>query len=363
MFELFTQRFESNNSVLRPPSFDLIRRIYYREIEKIVHYYNDRVFTIKSDHILCRILNTVSVPLSYDLDRYTQAAYARSPYISKHFNFTSDIHYGKFFDGIFYGAGCTELLLMDDSYFNPYESLVKWKKLQAVKVLEHPVSDLGLNLPDGERNSSAKGLVVMSVNIPLLLIQFRGFMTEQIARMDRAEISQLDISHFVHMYVLPGMLQSHAEIVILNRLKNLYYGAPMSETLQKHPFMVVDYSRRLDDVLKDCLDNISSRQMLYNTMMKNIPTIFHQDMQEFLLMPDIARTRQAWWALLLARLSTMAFLFDVGSNKARAVNSNLLARMRIDARMLDRENILVSQLPEDLFYEVQEMIDKLRTQS
>lgn len=359
MYDLFTQRFDSNNSVIRPASFELIRRIYYREIEKITQYYNERVFTLNSNHLVCRLLNTASVPFYYELDRYTQVAYARSPYIAKYFNFTSDINYGKFFDGVFYGKGCTELVLSVEDYFNPYEALQNWKTLEAITVLEHPVSDLALNLPDGAQNSTATGLVVVAINVPLLLVQFRGFMAQQLGRMERAEAGQLDVAHFVHMYVLPGMLKSHMEIVLLNRMKNLHYGAPMSDRLEDHAFSVIDYSGKIDKVLQEVLKHIASRQITYSSMLKNIPTVFYRDMQEFLIMPDIAPTRQAWWALLLTRLGTAKFLVDVGADEARRTNSSLLARMRIDAKRLDRENILVSQLPEQLFYEVQSSIDTL----
>lgn len=359
MYDLFTQRFDSNNSVIRPPAFELIRRIYQRETETIIEYYNDRVFTVRSNHLLCRLLTTASVPFYYDLDRYTQAAYARSPYIAKYFNFTSDINYGKFFDGVFYGEGCSELILSYEEYFNPYEAIQNWKNLSPVTVIEHPVSDLALNLPDGKDNSTAKGLVVVSINVPMLLVQYRGFVTQQLGRVQSGNPSLLDIAHFVHMYVLPGMMKSHIEIVILNRMKNLYYGAPMSDALDKHAFAVVNYSDKIDRVLEDIIDHVSDRQILYNSLLKNIPCIWHRDMQEFLLMPDIAPTRQAWWALILSRLSTVKFLFDIGGEEARRVNSSLLNRMRIDAKRLDRESILASQLPEDLFYEFQTMIDEI----
>lgn len=359
MYDLFTQRFDSNNSVIRPPAFELIRRIYQREIGRIVQYYNERVFTVPSNHLLCRLLTTASVPFSYELDRYTEAAYARSPYIGKHFNFTSDISYGKFFDGIFYGKGCTELVVSVEEYFNPYDAIQNWKSLTPVTVLEHPVSDLGLMLPDGDENSTAKGLAVIAVNIPMLLIQFRGFMIEQASRVGDIQASLLDTSHFVHMYVLPGMMKSHTEIVILNRLKNLFYGAPMSDAMGHHAFQVTDYSDKLDRVLNEIIAHVRDRSILYASMLKNIPTVFSRDMQEFLLMPDIAPTRQVWWALLLTRLSTMNLLFDMGGEEARRNNATLLNRLRIDMKRLDRESILTMSLPDDLYYETAERIENM----
>jgi len=358
MYQLFTKQFDSANSVIKPGGFDYLQRTYQREILNINDYYNNRVYAIKSNHLLCRLLQSANVPHQYEIDRFMEAAYARSPYISKHFKFTSDINYGIFHQGIFYGDGVDELIIYDESYFNPYEAIINWKNIQAVKVLEHPVSSLGLLIPNGKRNTTSTGLAVISIDIPLLLIQYRGFCSQQFLKVDYEENadSLLAVTHFLHMYVLPNMLYSHIELVIRNRLMNLFYGAPMDVSLAKHPFPVINYDDKLDKCLLTIIKHIKDTNMQYFSMLKNIPSIFVRDCQAALQMPDMAKTRQVWWALLLTRLNTMKFLLDIGGSKGISNNKSFINKLQIDIKRLLDENLIESMLPEDMYFDTKETL-------
>jgi hypothetical protein len=353
MYKLFSKRFEANNSVIRPPAFELLRRIYQREIFNIVNYYNNRVYAVKSNHILCRVINTTLASFNNDLDRYVEIINTRSPYVAKHFNFTSPIGYGTEHDGLFYGKGNTEIIVYDEEYFNPYAEIANWRQIKAIEVLYHEFSDLGLLLPDGSVNSTDKGLCVIKINIPLLLIQYRGFVQEQFAKMAEND-SRLGITHFVHMYVLPNMLYSHIELCIMNRLMNLFYSAPMGDAIGKHAFPIVDYSGRLDNVLKDVLHHIENTGYLYYTYLKNIPSVFKQDMQDCLIMPDMAKTKQVWWALTISRLRIMKFLIDCGDSRGLASNRSLINRMKLDFKRILDENTIEMVLNKDLYFDLSE---------
>jgi len=360
MYELFTKRFTSNNSVIRVPAFDYIRRTYQKEVARIVEYYQSRVYAVKSNHLLCRLLTTALVPMSYDLERYTEAAFTRSPYVAKHFNFTSEINYGEVFKGIFYGKGCDELIIYYDEYFDAAEVLVDWKKIQAVKVITHPVSNLGLLLPNGNKNNREEGLAVISINLPLLLVQYRGFILQQASKFVEEETdSLLAVSHFVHMYVLPNMLYSHADMVLVNRTMNLYYGAPMGEALTRHPFAVSDYSDKVDRSLNLILKKIQNNSMFYYSSLKNIPSFFSEDSQESMLLPDLAETRQVWWALLLSRLYLMKFLLDAGGTEGIANNGRYVNDLKIDVKRMLRDNSMKAKLPKDLYHDVSYVLEDI----
>lgn len=357
MYKLFTKRSDSNNSVIKPPAFELIRRIYQREIATITEYYNSRVYAVPSNHLLCRLLTTGFVSIEHDLSRYLQILYARAPYLAKYFNFTSEISYGKIFDGVFYGPGNDEIILYTEDYFNPFDALENWKSLKPVTVLEHPVSDFGLTLLNGKENSTAKGLSVISINIAMLFIMYRGFLIQQGSKFNST--SQLGTEHFVNMYVLPGMLNSHIEIALLNRLKNLFYAAPMSSSLKKLPFLVVDYTDKIDRVNKEILEHLEDTSRLYVQDLKCIPSFFEEDMQSVLMMPDLAKTRQIWWSLLLARLGTIKFLIDIAGDKGRSANNSYINKLKLDVKQLSRENLIASVLPKDLYYEVKSIFDEI----
>ena len=359
MYKLFTKLFEANNSIIKPPGFELIKRIYQREILNIVNYYHNRVYAVQSQHFLCRLLDIASISSTYDLDRYLEIALARSPYVAKHFKFTSDLSYGEFKDGVFYGPGHQELIIYNEEYFDRYEAYKNWRNVQAIRVLDHQISDSSLLLPTGKKNTSAEGFVSITINLPLLLVQYKGFMAEQAVKQNLNNDSLLGVTHFVHMYVLPNMLYSHIEIVILNRLLNLYYGAPMSEPLKRHPFPVVNYDGKLDKILYYILEHIERAGIYYYSLLKNVPSIFMNDMQQVLLMPDIAKTRQQWWSMLTTRMKVMQFLIDVGGERAIRSNGVYINRAKVDYKRLLDENIIKVMLPENMYYDQVKFIEQV----
>ena len=359
MYQLFSNVFLGNNSIIRPPEFELVKRTYQKEVLNIVNYYSNNVFYLKNTHLLVRLLNTFAIPVQYELDRFVDVALTRSPYVAKYFNFTSNLSYGKFHDGVFYGEGNPELLLYIDTYFNPFEVINNWKDIQAVKVLDHCVSNLSLVLPNGKVNNVEKGLAVIEINIPLLLVQYRCFMMEQAIRIGNGSEMQLDASHFVIKHVLPNMLYSHVEIVLLNRLVNSYYGAPMGQALKKYPFPIIDYGDKVDAVFSKIIKHIKGHNMSYYSSLKNIPSIFHADGQESLLMPDVARTRQVWWALLLTRFKVMKLMLDIGGDRGRHNNRSYVNKLQVDLKRLLEENMLMNTLPKNLHYDIMQDIMRI----
>lgn len=353
MYQIFTKRYEVSGSIISPPGFELIQRTLENSISKITNYFRSRVFAVKSNHLLCRILDTGLVPTSYSDERFLQALYARSIYVSKYYNLTSSVNYGKMFKGVFYN-GCDEIILYTEEYYNP-DILEDWKNIQAVRVLDHPVSNMGLLLPDGNINNSESGLAVIEINIPLLISQYRCFLNSRLVDDNN---SLLGVTHFVHMFVLPNMLYSHIELVILNRLMNLFYGAPMGEALKHLPFPVIDYSNKTDVVLTIVKNRLKSMNSNYPTMLMNIPSVYSSDMEVGLTMPDIALTRQAWWALLLSRLRAMEFLIDI-SSKAIGNNKSLINTLKIDVKRLSRDNPIQTIIPKDMYYDIMQTFTKI----
>lgn len=359
MYGLFTHKYTSNNSVIRPGSFRLVDFTLKKQIQHILDYYHSRVFAIESNHLLCRLLTIAGIPFQYDLNRYTDLAFTRSPYIAKHFNFTSDITYGTIFDGLFYGNGNTEIIIAKEEYFDPYDAIKDWENIEAIRVLDHNVSNTMFLVPDGRDNNIGKGLVVIEINIPLLLIQYRGFVEQQYNKIVSGNVSQLAVTHFVRMYALPNMLKSHSEIVLLNRFMNLFYGAPMDMALKHYPFPLIDYSDKLDRILLEIIKHVKDRGLLYFSVLKNIPSIYKEDMQAVLLMPDVARTRQVWWSLLLTRLKVIKFLIDIGGEVGIHANGTYINKLKIDLRRLLEENILKNRIPADIYYDYSSIIEDI----
>lgn len=83
MYSIFNEEERLHLPRILFPAFDYIRRTYINEILNIVDYYNNRVYAVKSNHFLSNLLYHLNIPMQYNIDRYTDVAYARGPYLAK----------------------------------------------------------------------------------------------------------------------------------------------------------------------------------------------------------------------------------------------------------------------------------------
>lgn len=358
MFDLFVHPSHQQYGKITYAEFDYLRVAYLRELGNIENYYHNRVYAVKSNHFLANLLTHLNVPMQYETEQYVNVATTRAPYLANAMRMTSVLDSGQLFDGVFYGPGCAELLLVDDSYFNPFYAELNWERICAVKVLLHPKSDLALLLPNGKVSGTEKGLAVLSINIPLLALQYRCFVQRQ-AKHVEGEIGQLGLSHFIHMFVLPNILYSHIDIAIQNRLMNITYQAPMGEAILKHPFPVYDYRHRIDRVLTKVNNELINRDYYFEEILRFVPSISSDSMQQALMMPDVAPTRQIQWAMLLSRLPIMAWMVEVVGGSGLGRNRSQFNALQKTLKRIQRENIYQQVLPEDLAYDTELTIERL----
>jgi len=319
------------------------------DVSRVIDYYNVRTFPVKTDHLLVKLIRTMNVPLSYDLDHYYEVASARALFVANTMEFTSSINVGKWFEGIFY-AGSPELVIAYTGQDRPSELAKGWRSLQAVKVLECPISNMAYMLPNGQDHNSETGLAVIGIDLPALMVQYRCFVQQQQMRLESGEGEHLGIHHFVGKYVLPNMLHSQTDLAIMNRLINLQTGAPMGESKKRHVFHISDYTVWLDRGLNEVLHRISTLKMEYSNILSQIPTVFSDNP---LGMPDMAETRQVWWALFVTRFKEIQFLIDVAGENGKHYNQALINTLKIDLKRFKSENVLQKRLPIEMYDDIQ----------
>ena len=359
MLEIFNNELTTpNQNQIHFYEFENIKATFLTDLININQFYNDRVYAIKNNNFLVRLLTNLDVPMSYSVDRFVTVASARAPYVATGMRMTSELSKGIFHNGCFYGQETLEIILNDTDYFNPFFAEKNWRKISAIKVLLQPKSDLNLLLPNGKQSSNGGGLAVISINIPLLAVQYRSFCLEQIARM-ASKGSLLGITHFIHMYVLPSMLYSQTDTVVMNRLMNLFYGKPQNEAFYRHPFSIhSNYANKMDLVLNKILKNIDGKTLRYETILETIPGISEVNMLDALAMPDITPTLQVLPALMLSRLEIMSFLIDVGGINGKKINRDSITKLQRTLFGLNNNN-LFETLPKSMLFDVQETIKKI----
>jgi hypothetical protein len=365
MYSLFNPASNISQGTLKPASWIYVNNGLKHNLADVIKFYRKNPMAVKSSHFLVKLLQSITIPQSQNLERYYSNVDAISLKLSMTFGMTSSIYRGHSFNGIFYGPGNIEFLIATDESFDLFEENNNWENIQAVKVLRHPRSDLGLNILDGSDISYEKGIAVISINIPLLAVQYRAFRLAEIAATtddDGEQVeSQRTIMQFIHMYVLPNMLFSHLDYAIFNRIFNLELNRPLGEIPKNHSFYLPDYSSKMTKVHNEILDYIRNTNSSFYGMLQTIPVVVKKNVEEVMMLPDIAITRQVLWVLVIARLPELLFLCKLTKESTGNKNQSEINRIIRYFLNYKYDNIFRQMLTSDTLEDVLDDIEDIKS--
>jgi hypothetical protein len=359
MYNLFNLMAPAGQGVHKDPAWLYVRDGLKRSLGTVISYYRKHPMAVQSSHFLVRLLHSITVPQSMNLERYYDNVDAMALNMSMALKMTSPIYRGHLFDGVFYGQDCPEVLIAHTDAFDPFEAHRNWQNLCPVKVLRHPKSDLGMNLPDGTHSGSETGLAVIAINIPMLAIQYRAFRLNEEMLADINPESQRSIMQFIHMYVLPNMLFSHLDIALFNRMENHRKGAPLGETTKQHPFYLTDFTDKVDRVQEGILHNLQRAGKDFTGILRSVPLVTKDTLERAMALPDVAPTRQVLWGLVLARLPILTFLFSVLEDGPGMRSRTEVNRVLRAIQQWKTDQLLRTMLPVEEYLFAQDEIDNI----
>lgn len=358
MQNLFSLMPEVHLGTFKVPQWLYVREGLQRNVAAVQAYARQNPTAVRAQHFLVRLLGAIDVSHAHNLERYYDIVDSRALNVAMALKMTSPIYPGQVFEGEFYGWGNREILIAHNTDFDPYEAHQNWQSLAPIQVLRHPLSDLGLPILDGVKNfGSEKGLVVLLINIPLLAVQYRAFSQDDDRYNQDLPGSMRTVEQFLRMYVLPNMLASHLDLAIFNRISCLQAHQPVGHSTYRHPFFLPDYSHRCDQVLQEVLDKLYLGSQMLPGILRSVPAVTLENMDEVMRVPQVVQTRQVLWALITARTNALSFMFKASRLGAAITNGQEVQRLRRAALSWKSDKILRSALPIDLFWQVQREID------
>jgi hypothetical protein len=345
--------------VLQPPQWPFIRNGLQANIEKVQNFYRTHNPVVKSNHLLIKLLQSLTVSKQMELERYYDNVDTISLGVSMALKMTSSIYRGIVHRGIFYGKDNPEIILAVDDYFDFNYVHQNWEKVSAVKPLLHPKSDFDYMLPRGIDTSDENGLAVIMVNIPMLAVQYRAFLLSQWQDEDESPKS---INQFIGGFVLPNMLRAQTELCLFNKIYNraLFPDIEVfNKPYIKHTFALLNVNTQLNNVIDKYILYARQSNQHFATVLKTLPSIYNANMYESLLMPDIAPTRQVDSTLVLTRLKMVDFLFDICKEHLLSRNQVEINQILRSFRLHDVYTSFKEYLPVDVLFETQSYIDDI----
>ena len=325
MYDIFLERYKPNTITpltIKPVVLTQTRN----NVNKIITYHKSLPATVSNDHILVELIKTLPLNVNLsDYDYYKRAlVYAR--YIERLMGFSSSLYRGSARSDIFYQDSKYEWIISVTEPILLYTVMGEWTNMCPIRVLEHTLTDTMIPTYGGQIVGYDKGLITLSIDIPLLLLQYKAYCNS---------VSGGSVVEFIHRYVLPNIFYSHIDLVIFNRIYSLFMGLPMDKSASHgngYPFGLTDYSTRIDDGLNIALNWIVGKSQLYATSLYYIPTVYSDNLDYSLIVPNLTQTGSIKWLLYLTRLRAMGFLISVGAGGGVSYNRGLINKLQYDLK-------------------------------
>lgn len=354
MIPLFTELPIAATGVMTPGQWPYVRTTIERNVAHVIEYYRAWAKPIVPAPFLMRLLQTLDEQLEQPLERYYRAIDAKALHVAQFHGMTSSISKGRFHRGVFYDALNPELLIALDEPIADIEAADKrWESLYPIRVLTHPMTDLSYALPNRKGYAKEQGLVAISIHVPMLALQYRAYVQSRLQKN-----AEWGTAQFIEHYVLPGLLPSHMQQVVFNRLYNQVTGQPERnqpvDRQQRPPIgALVDIEPKLDHVLEQVAANYGLIDPEWGKILQNTPALFASDAYEMLQLPDLAPTAQVQWALIISRLKAFDFLVHACGGEPLQRNQSEVSTLLRAFRHDSVATMLETQLPTD----AQEQLD------
>lgn len=351
MFKLFRIEDTTAQPIQSVPEWNYIKTNTAINVKRVLQYHRNSAIAVSSQHFLVRLLQSIPVSKSINLDDYYKAVNNVSLGLASSMQMTSAHYRGRFFNSVAYGKQSLECLLVIDDIFDYEKVHDHWEDVVAVKPIMHDKTDLSLLPPNANGYSSEYSSSVLLINLPMLAVQYRAFCLRY---------PNKNIMHFIAQYALPNMLGDHLELCFINRLIDRYLGRTIVPTYStKHPLSLINLESQIDTAIDKVLGYIKTAPKRFDLILKSIPSFTKENAYKVLLMPDIPVTKQVHWAAMWSRLKYMAFLCEISEEHVLRTNQSEVNDIVLEMNYGDLYNTFRNNLPADLFFRAQDYMDTI----
>lgn len=304
MYALFRDRPTRLLGQAVDPNLAYVRRTYKTLIHDVKQYYRRNPKYVDSRNLFALIIQQFVIDSRVDDAEWVNRVERLSRGFIKDFGMTTAINKGKLHSkGITLGPQSEEGVLVSYDKFDTNGLGKRWRELTPVKYLYHTRTDCTLPIMNNTTPGRAYG--VISVNIPMLMVQYRYWRRWQ----ESLGVIQFENAYrFVGSYVLPNMIDSFLDIAFVNRLDRQSQGIPTPTFPVSHPFYLTDMTPKLQRLegsinFEAILKGIEIEGLAHIT-----PMLVKSNLFEVLELPREPVTYQNQWMITLARLPMIRYL-------------------------------------------------------
>lgn len=316
MLNLFTSDVTTNYGSMLTPLHKRLKDITYRNMERALNHWRSNENSILNQHLVVRLLKELPMPrgnltqlsLSNVRKYYDDLRSVDYQYGNK-VNMTTATRYGAITRSQFYDDSVDEIIISNSTPFTN-DMMYNWRDAEPIKVHRHPYNVSYYGLLCKKQDLGGSGVAVLSINIPLLAVQYLMWLREEamstVNGVQRVQSTYL----FATKYPIPNLLKSHNDMVIFNRFIGRYQNDLRETRDVRQSFWLNDELAIMDQVIVKTVVELQRSQRFFEAILLHIPTVWRSGYETVRLNIDM-EMRQNRWAWIVARSWLIDFLVMV----------------------------------------------------
>jgi hypothetical protein len=360
MYSLVAVDPKKEYGVARLPEWKTVQDGLKRNLVAMLQHYRHASYSVVPDHLLVKFIQSINVPVSLNSERYYSNILMNALATANAVGMTTPFGTGKLFQGVFFNKNIKEVVIAFDEPFRVERVEADWQNATPVRVLRHPYSQLSLQVPNGRFQSNDSGISVIAVNVSLLMVMYRCFvMTERSKQAANPDYVQRNIMQFMHMFVLPNMLESYLDYALFNRFDEISQNVWVTRRAPNSVIHLPSYESQVASIYARTADILNRSSYTAPMTLAAVPVASVPDLRSVMFVPDVAPTRQILWSVILARLPMLLFLVRSARQGETVQNQAGLSDVKTTLRKLKSQKVLDSALPKELYQTTMDSIDEI----
>lgn len=358
MFVSFLGDDKPNRGGMVVPALFTIQRSFMTNLTNLTKYYREHEFYLPNNHLIKELILNLGVSGESPLLEYVDSVRDRIKTLSTMYKLSSSYNTGKILENSqFLNDRVQEIVILHGEDFDIEACAAKWRELEPVKFIDHPHTDISFAIPDGTYKSDEMGVAVISINLPLLALQYRLWTQEELTKKVPRKVSSFIVGH-----VLNNAIRSHVDIAVSNRLFNMISKTPNNNRRKWRATSVAmpDYTSSIDNVLAAYTTIIERRQPTFYDILHNIPTLTTAYFTYRAQLPKIIVTNSVAWAMYAGVIKRLVLAFRVTEERGLFVNQNVINEVSWITKRLDNNKVFSMGYPAELIELFDELQDRVR---
>lgn len=371
MLNLFTSDVTTNYGNMLTPLHNRLVDISQRNMEKALNHWRSNGSSILNTHLVLKLIKEIPVP-SGDLTqlslnnvrKYYDEIRDKDYQYGNKFNLTSSTRYGAIAKSQFYDDSVDEIIITNSTPFDP-QMISNWRDAEPIRVHRHPYNVTYYGLLARKTDLGGNGIAVLSVNIPLLALQYLMWLREEAKYKNSNGQEYVQPTHmFVAKYPIPNLLKSHNDIAIINRTIGRYENDLKETRDVRQVFWLSDEVALLDQVIVKIVVELKRQERFWPAVLLHLPTVWRNGHDAVKLPIDI-EVRQNRWAWYIACFWMVNFLCEHEASFKKRKNGEALNDIIATLRRIKSDNTfylsgLTPKVKTTVSYELESISDEIK---